>query len=231
MDSTSAPVHGASDVLRRISRPEYPTQVFTGAPPVFSLEAQRNGMRWSHERGYFIPDPNGPSGPSIDGIKETVWPFLERLGCKQDEDVSIRFLTNGGFNRIYTIQTTARDYVFCVAFPVDPCYKVESEVATAELVRHFTSIPVPTIYAYDSSTRNGLGLEWVLMDRITSGRDPHCSWEAMKYDTKVRLAKTVARLSAQLASITSNKIGSIYMRHTDNELEFFVGRCVSNLFP
>ncbi|CAF9918669.1 MAG: hypothetical protein ALECFALPRED_000780 [Alectoria fallacina] len=52
----------------------------------------------------------------------------------------------------------------------------------------------------------------------------------MKYDTKVRLAETAADWSAQLANITSNKIGSVYMRRADNKLEFFIGRCVSNLF-
>lgn len=230
MDPPCAPVLGASDVLRSIPRPEYPIQVYTGAPPLFSLEAQRKVMRWSHERGYFLPDPNWLNGPSIEGIKETVWPFLERLGCKDDEDISVRFLADGGFNRVYVIQTADRSYVFRVALPVDPYYKVESEVATAELVRHLTSIPIPTIYAYDSSTQNALGLEWILMDRITSGEGLHHSWEAMNYDTKVRLAETAADWSAQLASIISNQIGSVYMRHTDRELEFFVGRCVSNLF-
>lgn len=187
-------------------------------------------MRWSHERGYFLPDPNWLNRPSIDGIKETVWPFLERLGCKHGDDVSVEFLAEGGFNRVYTIRTTTRSYVFRVALPVDPYYKVESEVATAELVRHFTSIPVPTIYAYDSSTRNVLGLEWILMDQITSGEGLHCSWEALEYETKVRLAETAADWSAQLSSVTSNKIGSIYMRYRENELEFFIGRCVGALF-
>ncbi|KAL9067120.1 MAG: hypothetical protein Q9161_007112 [Pseudevernia consocians] len=52
----------------------------------------------------------------------------------------------------------------------------------------------------------------------------------MKYDTKVRLAETAADWLAQLATITSNNIGSVDMRHTDKELKFFVGRCVSDLF-
>ena len=230
MVSPSDPVLGTSDVLRSIPRPEYPIQVFKGAPPAFSLKAQRNIMRWSHERGYFLPDPNWLYGPSIDRIRETVWPFLERLGCKHAEDVSIQHLIDGGFNRVYTIHTSTRNYVFRVAFPVDPYYKVESEVATFELARHFTSIPVPIIYAYDSSTQNALGLEWILMEQITSGAAVHCSWEALHYDTKVRFIEKMAEYSAQLASITSNNIGSIYLRYTDNELEFFVGRCVNNLF-
>ena len=230
MSYTNTPTHGASDVLRSIPRPEYPIQVFTGPPPVFSWEAQRSVMRWSHERGYFLPDPNWLHRPSVDGIRETLWPILERLGCKHDENVSIEFLADGGFNRVYTIQTEAKNYVFRVALPVDPYYKVESEVATAELVRHFTSIPVPTIYAYDSSSKNLLGLEWILMDRVSSGKGLHYSWEKMKYDSKVRLAESAAEWSAQLATITSNKIGSIYMRYTHNRVDFLVGRCVSNLF-
>lgn len=229
MAPSDAPVHGTSDVFRSIPRPEYPIQVFTGAPDPFSLDAQRKFMQWSHERGYFLPDPNWLNGPSIDGIKETVWPLLERFGCKPDDEVSIAFLADGGFNRVYTIQTSVKSYVFRVAFPVDPYYKTEADVATSELVRHFTTVPVPKIYAYDSSTHNALGLEWILMDKITSGKTLEDYWEVMDYDTKCSLAENAADWTAQLSKITSDKIGSIYMRYTENSLDFFVGRCVSNL--
>ena len=229
MTYTNAPNHGASDVLRSIPRPEYPIQIFTGPPPAFSLEAQRSVMRWSHERGYFLPDPNWLHGPNIDGIKETVRPILERLGCKHDENVSIEFLTDGGFNRVYTIQTEAKNYVFRVALPVDPYYKTEADVATNELVRHFTNIPVPTIYAFDSSTHNPIGHEWILMDKIASGKSLEDCWTAMSYDAKRGLANTFGDWTAQLSRITSNKIGSIYMRFADHGLDFFVGRCVNNL--
>lgn len=229
MNSTSAPIHDASDVLRSLPRPEYPVQVFTGAPTAFSLEAQRNVMRWSHERGYFLPDPNWLNGPSIDGIKETIWPFLERLGCKQDEDVCIKYLADGVFNRVYTIQTPSRSYVFRVAFPVDPYYKMEADVATTELVRHFTTIPVPIIFAYDSSTHNAIGLEWILMETITSGKNLEDCWDVLGYDAKCRLAESAADWTAQLSKITSSKIGSTYMRFKEDCLEFFVGRCVNHL--
>ena len=216
-------------MLGSIPRPEYPIQVYTGPPPAFSLEAQRSVMRWSHERGYFLPDPNWLHGPNIDGIKETVWPILERLGCKHGENISIEFLADGGFNRVYTVQTSARNYVFRVALPVDPYYKTESDVATNELVRHFTTIPVPTIYAFDSSTHNPIGHEWMLMDKITSGKSLEDCWTAMSYDAKSGLARTLGDWTAQLTRITSIKIGSIYMRFADDRLGFFVGRCVNNL--
>lgn len=129
-------------------------------------------MRWCHERGYILPAPNWLNGPSIDGIKEPVWPFLERLGCKHDEDISIEFLADGGLNRVYKIQSTAGNYVFRVAFPVYPYYKTEADVATTEIVRRFTTIPVPTIYAYDSSTHNAMGLSESLWIKLPLARVP-----------------------------------------------------------
>lgn len=186
-------------------------------------------MRCSHERGYFLPDPSWLNGPSIDGIKKTVWPILERLCCKHDEDISIEFLADGGLNRVYKIQSTAGNYVFRVSFPVDPYYKTEADVATTEIVRRFTTIPVPTIYPYDLSTHNAMGLEWILMDKVTSGKNLEDCWKDMSYSTKFRLAESAADWTAQLSKITSNKVGSIYMRFTEDSLDFFIGRCINNL--
>ena len=88
MSSNSAFIYETSDLLRSIPRPEYPIHVFTGAPDPFSLDSQRKFMRWSHERGYLLPDSNCLNGPSTEGIKETVWPFIERFGCKPDPIVN-----------------------------------------------------------------------------------------------------------------------------------------------
>jgi hypothetical protein len=43
-------------------------------------------------------------------------------------------------------------------------YKTESEVATILYARHNTSLPVPQIYAFDSSSDSGF--EWVLMEKM-----------------------------------------------------------------
>lgn len=52
-----------------------------------------------------------------------------------------------------------------LALPVDPYFHVESGVATAHFAR-VRGIPVPRIYAYDSSAVNCLGIEWQLVEKI-----------------------------------------------------------------
>ena len=220
-----------SDVIRSIPKPRFPIRVSRGEPKPFSLEAQRKVMRWTHERGHFLPDPDWLEPPLTDNIKDIVWPYLEDLGVDY-QSIKIEFLTEGGFNRIFTIDTTdvatqkEIHYVFRVALPVDPYYKTESDVATTELVRHFTGIPVPTIYAYDSSAMNAIGLEWMLMEKV-KGTKLDDVWTDMDYATKIRLTQTVAAWTTQLAKISSSKIGSIYMRETARNLDFYVGRSVA----
>lgn len=115
-----------------------------------------------------------------------------------------------------------------MALPVDPYYKTESDVATTEILRYFTTIPVPVVYAFDSSANNPLELEWILMAKV-GGKRLDEVWTSLDYDSKLRLARTTASWSAQLASISSSKIGSIYMRYTATDLEFHVGRSVVSL--
>lgn len=67
------------------------------------------------------------------------------------------------------------------------------------------------------------------MDKVTSGKNLEDCWKDMSYSTKFRLAESAADWTAQLSKITSNKVGSIYMRFTEDSLDFFVGRCIKNL--
>ena len=47
-----------------------------------------------------------------------------------------------------------------------PRLKTESEVATMEYIRTHTSIPVPTVYFYDSNPYNRLGGEYIIMSKV-----------------------------------------------------------------
>lgn len=47
-----------------------------------------------------------------------------------------------------------------------PRLKTESEVATMEYIRMHTSIPVPTVYFYDSNPYNRLGGEYIIMSKV-----------------------------------------------------------------
>jgi len=47
-----------------------------------------------------------------------------------------------------------------------PRCKTESEVATMEYIRTYTSIPVPDVYFYDSNPYNRLGGEYIIMSKV-----------------------------------------------------------------
>ncbi|KAL9634327.1 MAG: hypothetical protein Q9164_004159 [Protoblastenia rupestris] len=78
-----------------------------------------------------------------------------------------------------------------MALPIDPFYKAECEVATTEYVRFSTSIKVPLIYAFDSSSNNAIGHEWILMEKI-EGISLHRAWDTASLDAKARMTRDVA---------------------------------------
>lgn len=63
-----------------------------------------------------------------------------------------------GIHRIH-YREGSHEFVLRVSKPVFPWFKAECEVATMYYVAMHTSIPVPRVYAYDSSADNSLGYE------------------------------------------------------------------------
>ncbi|KAH7361667.1 hypothetical protein B0T11DRAFT_327824 [Plectosphaerella cucumerina] len=49
-----------------------------------------------------------------------------------------------------------------IVAPLDPFFRTESEVATLTFLREYGNMPVQTVYHFDSTGRNSLGLEWML---------------------------------------------------------------------
>lgn len=224
------------DIIKVIPRPEFPIRVFEGAPPPFSQEAQNRSIRWTREREcyHFAPNPDWLSDPDEHCISYTLGPHLNRLGYDSDS-AEIEFLSEGGFHKVYTITAPSlatkqlKSFVLRIPLPVDPYFKTESDVATTEMVRYTTQVPVPIIYAYDSSSDNDLGYEWILMEKI-NGKPMFDHWENMDYDSKLGFTKLIAGWNTQLAKIVSTKIGAIYMHYTTTALKFYVGRCVDSIF-
>lgn len=221
-------------ILKRMPKTKYPIRIYEGPPTSMSEEEQRRIFRWRYSkwedesRAVWLVEPN------IQHLKEAVMPYLQDV-FPDSQDFRVEYLTQGGFNKIYTATTVGfaedekQTLIIRVALPTDPSYKVESDVATMELVRCSTNIPVPTIYAYDSSGSNKLGLEWMLMEKV-GGRELHEVWSDWDYDAKLRLSETVALWTSQLLHITSDNIGSVYMRSVGEQEEFYVGQSVHCLF-
>lgn len=113
----------------------------SSSPPVLSQSCYKA----ESQRPLNTSSPNTPSA-----CKSTL---LYHSGCG-DSGVGDKF------NRHIPAKILLR-----LALPLDPYFHMESDVATAHFAR-VCGIPVPRIYAYDSSAVNCLGIEWQLVQKI-----------------------------------------------------------------
>ena len=228
------PASAPTDVLKAVPLPLFPIRVFYGKPPPFSLATQKRKMRWRY-RWRFGLAPEMIQEPNPQQIQETVRQYIDFI-APETERISVELLAQGAFNQAYNItaenKTTGflKEYVFRVALPIYPHYKLESDVATTEFIRHTTTVPVPIIYAFDSCPNNELGFEWMLMEKV-KGISLYDTWDTMGYSTKKVIAKTVADWVNQISRHKFDKIGSLYSRQKAGQMEFYMGPALhSRLF-
>ena len=220
-----------TDVVKAVPLPLFPIRVFYGKPPPFSLATQKRKMRWRY-RWYFGLEPEIIQEPKTQDIQKTVRQYIDFI-APETETISVELLAQGAFNQAYNItaenKTTGfrEEYVFRVALPIYPHYKLESDVATTEFIRHTTTVPVPIIYAFDSCPNNELGFEWMLVEKV-KGISLWDTWDTMGYSTKKVIAKTVANWVNQISRHKFDKIGSLYCRQRAGQLEFYMGPTLHN---
>ena len=225
------PASVPTDVLKVVPLPLFPIRVFYGKPPPFSLATQKRKMRWRY-RWRFGLAPEIIQEPKTQHIQETVRQYIDFI-APETETISVELLAQGAFNRAYNITAENKttgfrgEYVFRLALPIYPYYKVESDVATTEFIRHTTTVPVPIIYAFDSCLNNELGFEWMLMEKV-KGISLYETWDKMAYSTKKGIAKTVADWVNQISRHKFDKICSIYSRQRAGQMEFYMGPTLHN---
>ncbi|MCJ1397082.1 hypothetical protein MMC11_000274 [Xylographa trunciseda] len=195
-------------------------------PQAFSWKSQMEWVIWEqNENG--APKHYWRERPSEELITNSVRNIFNRLALEV-LDVSVKYLCTGGFNSTFVVSTieketeTSAEYIFRIPIPKHPYFKMECEIATMEYVRHYTSIPVPVVYAYDSSTDNQLGLEWMLMEKV-KGENVNRVWMNFGNEKHIQIAKQVAAWQDELSKITYDKIGGLYVRWMPKTIEFFIG--------
>ncbi len=97
---------------------------------------------------------------------------LERIVGTFHKVCSFFFISvhkNGAYRRLQAYSVTLSDgrvVIARVARRFMPRRKTESEVATMEYIRTYTTIPVPDVYFYDSNPYNRLGGEYIIMSKV-----------------------------------------------------------------
>jgi Phosphotransferase enzyme family len=170
------------------------------------MSKQNRAVIWE-DAGLGQLEPRWPSDPSIDAIESVL-----RQTLHTNETIEINFLAQGAFNKLYKINVGVNPAsVMRVTLPVDPHAKVESEAATMKLIERQAKFPVPRIIAFDSSSDNELGYEWILM-KCMNGQVLEEAWKTMTWPMKEELVRNVARSLAQLFELRFEGIGNVYFQ-------------------
>lgn len=160
----------------------------------------RQGLVWQESgRG---DKPRWKTEPRVEAIRAVC---LGVLKVASEEDCIVEFFAAGSFNRLYSVEVPDREKLLMrVSLPVDPRNKTLGEVATLRWLRRFTSIPVPEVVAFDSSSDNEIGFEWILMPFI-AGTSAYSVWRKIPMTTKEGLVKQVARFQAQILEASETR--------------------------
>ncbi|KPI44416.1 uncharacterized protein AB675_8366 [Cyphellophora attinorum] len=172
-------------------------------------------IEWAN--GLLGPEPRWSSEPDIDLIAAII---DERLNCGGPGGVTISPFASGCFNKLYKIDFLDSSIPACllrVTLPAYPKYKTESEVATLRWLQRHTTIPVPEVLAFESSSRTDLGYEWILM-KMLPGKPLSQCWGALSLEQKERIIKKIANYHYQLLQRENaqSKIGSLQLPHTES---------------
>ncbi|CAI7571592.1 unnamed protein product [Penicillium palitans] len=166
-----------------------------------SQESQFHGLVW--EERLFSSKPRWTVEPDTGAIKQTV------QSLRPSSKVEVAFLAQGGFNKIYNVSIDDETFIMRISLPVDPRYKVMSEVATMDWVRRITSLPIPRVIIHQPSRDNPIGFEWMLMTKLP-GKPFGEIYQSLSFNVKARLVRELAASSVCLFRNQLCGIGNIY---------------------
>ncbi|KAI0311007.1 hypothetical protein OF83DRAFT_1069550 [Amylostereum chailletii] len=131
----------------------------------------------------------------------------EKLSCEVGR---IHFLSSGTFHKAYLVTLyDGREVIVRVARRFMPRIKTESEIATMDYIRAYTSIPVPIVYHYDANPYNRLGGEYMIMSKA-KGVPLSSVYHDMSHHDLTGFLDNLASLVIPLFAHRFPSIGSLY---------------------
>ncbi|EEU33638.1 uncharacterized protein NECHADRAFT_56350, partial [Fusarium vanettenii 77-13-4] len=188
----------------------------------------RSQMEWA--KTSFGLEPRWCSQPDLIAMQHLIQKYLAATGG--GGVVRVKYFAEGMFNKLYTVSWSRSIFLMRVSLPVCPKLKTMSEVATLQFVRQETQLPVPRVIAFDHSSQNELGFEWILMEKMP-GVPVRQQWGKLTMDAKADLVKAIAKFQAHLFNPKNRfqGIGNIFQSPTSpSEPSFVLGSMVSPAF-
>ena len=208
---TSSKHHSSSNSTKSVSsNKRHPAETSCTTHSVSSLEVRQKRF-----------------GPLLDIADESIISLAlkvrNQVGCnhhKPSPETRLISRLNGSFNLVYIVDfDDGVKYVVRIPgtgwgdrYTESAKKLLESQVTTMRFVHDNTTIPVPEIYAFDSTLTNELGAPWTVMSFIPGStvaelwndEDGPTSLE----DRRRRALETIAEAMSQLRNFQFDKIGS-----------------------
>ncbi|KAI1875415.1 hypothetical protein JX265_004473 [Neoarthrinium moseri] len=179
------------------------------APPA------RDGLGWD-DGGLYVK-PIWTREPSLVDIENLC---RKELRIDTGDTCAVSFRAEGAFNKLYLIEMNQGKSLLRVSLPVHPHNKTRGEVTTLRFLRDRTDVPVPEVIAFDDSSDNLIGFEWILMEMMP-GVSVYKRWRTLTMFQKVALVQRVAELQTQISLKSFSKIGTL---KSSDHFDYDVGR-------
>ena len=117
----------------------------------------QHGLEWEYQ--WFAVVPRWSIEPDMAVAKAIAIRHLPVITSSYVDS----FFSAGAFNKLFLLHPlddargTVESFIMRVSLPVDPYFKMASEVATLQFVQKHTTIPVPQVIAFDASVDNEPG--------------------------------------------------------------------------
>lgn len=176
--------------------------------------AEEPWLRW--ETSELQRCPEFLREPSEEIIGQVTQQRLQKSGLLTATSGKLKATEFGGGlnNQVYALSIEYQElpYIMRVAKPVDPFYKTAAEVSTIAFIQQYTSIPVPSIIDFSTTTDNPIELEWILMQRMP-GKGCEEYLYGMTFLDKLAVAETAKSFLQELSKFRFPAIGGIYTKH------------------
>lgn len=118
---------------------------------------------------------------------------------QEKERLKVEFLADGAHHKVYDVKHPewSTPLVIRVAIPLDPSFKMKSEMATLAFLRERTTIPVPRCVAWGLAADTELGYDWCLMEKLPGVELRHV-WREIPLEKKLELVDRLAQILSQL---------------------------------
>ncbi|KAF0324535.1 hypothetical protein GQ607_008239 [Colletotrichum asianum] len=196
----------------------------------------RDGLVWEHD-AIWGPSPEWAREPSLEAIQKVC---RRHLNIDENSRCDVSPYGKWGGKKTYHVQSNDSKAIMRVFLPLDPGYQTRGEVATMRWIKLRTSIPVPEVFAFDDTSDNEIGFEWMLMEFVPGIR-AHKRWRKMPMAQKEAIAEKMADYHAQILDAGTRlkefrTIGTLYFdepkdnEQPPSELHFTPGRVVNYVF-